>query len=223
MRIAVVLAVLCLAACASNKLALAPPAYVDLTGNWRLNAADSDDPLRLSQTQIDAAGTNNQSGSSGSGGRGGRRGGGGMPSTAGPAGPATPSIGALGAGLRWPGKDLQIKQIAGVAAFSSDGRNIVFQPAAAQKEHHRRGGPAGEDELPQGRDMPAQGRDVPPPVCGWDGKTLVVRSVDPDDDQPPFEQRYSVSEDGQRLVEVVSFRGGRSGGFTMSRVWDRVQ
>src|ERR1700678_2474634 len=220
MRIAVVLAVLCLAACASDKLALAPPANVDLTGKWRLNAADSDDPMRLSQSQIDAAGSNSQT-RGGSGGGGGRRGGG-IPST-GTAGPAMPPIGALGAGLSWPGQDLSIKQIAGVAAFTSDGRNIVFEPAAAQKKHHPRGGPAGEDDLPQGREMPARGRDLPPPVCGWDGKTLVVRTIDPDDDQPPFEQRYSVSEDGQRLVEVVSFKGGRSSGFTMSRVLDRVQ
>jgi len=221
MRIAVVLAVLCLAACASDKLALAPKPNVDLTGNWRLNAADSDDPARLSQSQIDAAGSNSQTG--GSGGRSGRGGrGGGVPAVAGPMGPAMPSIGALGAGLRWPGQDLTIKQIAGVAAFTSDGRSIVFQPATAQK-NHRRGGATGEGEMPQGRDMPAEGRDLPPPVCGWDGKTLVVKSIDPDDDQPPFEQRYSVSEDGQRLVEIVSFRGGRSGGFTMSRVWDRVQ
>jgi hypothetical protein len=31
-----------------------------------------------------------------------------------------------------------------------------------------------------------------------------------------------LSEDGQRLVEVVAFKGGRSSGFTMSRVWDRL-
>jgi hypothetical protein len=49
-----------------------------------------------------------------------------------------------------------------------------------------------------------------------------VRSADPDDDMPPYEQRYSVSPDGQRLVEVVGFKGGRSSGFTMSRVWDRA-
>jgi len=28
--------------------------------------------------------------------------------------------------------------------------------------------------------------------------------------------------DGQRLIEVVGFTTGRSNGFTMSRVWDRV-
>jgi len=31
-----------------------------------------------------------------------------------------------------------------------------------------------------------------------------------------------VSDDGQRLIEVVSYKGGRSSGFTASRVWDRV-
>ena len=54
-----------------------------------------------------------------------------------------------------------------------------------------------------------------------EGQTLVVQSGDPDDDHPPFEQRYSVSSDGQRLIEVIGFKGGRSGGFTISRVWDR--
>ena len=42
-----------------------------------------------------------------------------------------------------------------------------------------------------------------------------------DDERPPFEEQYSLSEDGQRLIEIVGFRGGRSNGFTMSRVWDR--
>jgi hypothetical protein len=49
-----------------------------------------------------------------------------------------------------------------------------------------------------------------------------VKSGDPDDDRPPFEQHFSLSEDGRRLVEVVDFKGGRSSGFTMSRVWDRI-
>ena len=43
----------------------------------------------------------------------------------------------------------------------------------------------------------------------------------PDDDRPPFEERYGLSEDGQRLIEVVHSRGAL-GGFTVSRVWDRV-
>ena len=52
--------------------------------------------------------------------------------------------------------------------------------------------------------------------------TLIVQSGDADDDRPPFEEHYSISEDGQRLVEEVSFQGGRSNGFTLSRVWDRL-
>jgi len=195
---------------------------VDFTGNWKLNEADSDDPMRLTQSQTAAASASSQSGGGGSGGRGGRRGGGGPGGgVAGPMGPATPSISVLGAGLRWPGKNLQVKQIVGVVAFTSDGRNVVFQPAEAQKKRHHMGGPATDDELPQGRDAP-RGRDAPPPICGWEGKTLVVQSSDPDDDRPPYEERYSLSADGQRLVQVVGFKGGRSSGFTMSRVWDRA-
>jgi hypothetical protein len=62
---------------------------------------------------------------------------------------------------------------------------------------------------------------VSPPQCGWAEKTLIVQGGDPDDERPPFEEHYSLSDDGQRLVEVVGFTGGRSSGFTMSRVWDR--
>jgi hypothetical protein len=64
-------------------------------------------------------------------------------------------------------------------------------------------------------------RDAPPPRCGWAEKTLIVQGGDPDDDHPPFDEHYSLSDDKQRLVEVVGFTGGRSRGFTMSRVWDR--
>jgi hypothetical protein len=50
----------------------------------------------------------------------------------------------------------------------------------------------------------------------------VVQSGEPDEDHPPFEQRFSVSEDGQRLEEIVVFKGGRSSGFVASREWDRA-
>jgi len=111
-----------------------------------------------------------------------------------------PPASAVGAGLRWPGKELEIKQIGGVAAFSSDGRNRVYQPAAPVKSPH------GE----------------PQQACGWDGKTLVVEAQ-PDDDRPPFEVRYSLSEDGQELIQNVHFKRGKSRELTLTRVWDRVQ
>ena len=125
-----------------------------------------------------------------------------------------PSVGALDEGLRWPGKQLEIKQVAGVVAFTSDGINRVCQPTDGGKPHrpHADSG---------GRDAPTRGRDTPPPRCGWTDKTLVVQGGDPDDDHPPFEEQYSLSEDRQRLIEVVGFKGGRSSGFTLSRVWDR--
>jgi hypothetical protein len=133
-----------------------------------------------------------------------------------------PSAGALSEGLQWPGKELEIKQVAGVVAITSKGDSRIYQPTADAKRHpHRK--PNDGDDAPQGRDMRTRDRgDGPPPICGWDDKTLVVQSSEPDDDHPPFEQRFSVSEDGQRLIEVVGFKGGRSAGFTISRVWDRV-
>jgi hypothetical protein len=122
-------------------------------------------------------------------------------------------------GLRWPGRQLEIKQVAGVVAFMSDGSNRVCQPAGAGKKHWPR---ADRDGASAGRDAPPRARDAPPPRCGWDDKTLIVQGGDPDDDHPPFDEQYSLSEDGRRLVEVVVFEGGRSNGFTMSRVWDRL-
>jgi hypothetical protein len=214
----VVLAAVCLAACASEKLGQAPPAGVDFSGRWKLNAADSDDPQRLLQAQfnVSTAAQNSQApgGRSGreSGGRGAARG----MNPGGPLGPVMPPVSALNEGLRWPGKQLDIKQVAGVVAFTSDGINRICQPTGKFHGQH-----AGTGERSAGRDSTTRARDAPPPRCGWTEKTLIVQGGDPDDDHPPFEEHYSLSDDGQRLVEVVDFKGGRSSGFTMSRVWDR--
>ena len=212
MRIAMVMAAVVMAGCASDKLAVAPPAGVDLSAHWKLNEADSDDPQRLLQSQLaNATAAAGPGGSTGSGGRGGRsRGGGGY--AGGPLGPAMPSVLALDEALRWPGKDLIIKQSGGTVTFSSGGSKRVCRPDLDQHRHR-----------PSGSDDPSHGRgDVPPPVCGWDAGTLVVQSGETEDERPPFELRFSVSDDGRRLIELASFKGGRSSGFTASRVWDRV-
>jgi hypothetical protein len=224
MRVALLVALMCLSACASEKLALAPPSGVDFTGRWKLDEADSDDPLRVVQSQMadsrpGASGTSGSSG--GRRGQGGRGGAGGV--AAGVGAPPPPAVGALSEALRWPGKELEIKQVAGVVAVTSAGDSRIFQPVADSNIHRHRK-PPDHDGAPRDRDMRMRDRDDgPPPVCGWDGKTLVVESGAPDDDHPPFEERYSVSEDGQRLIEVVGFKSSRSVGFTMSRVWERVQ
>ncbi len=223
MRFAVVTAlVLLFSACASDKLALAPPPGVDLSGHWQLDVEDSDDPLHLIQSTTQdpskaaqgsqGGGQGGQGGQGGRGGRGGRGGGGGYPGGTMPP-PATPAFSALSEGLRWPGRDVEIRQTGGVVAVISAGVDEVYNP------HHK----PGDDDRAGGRDrdMPARDRG-PPPICGWDDKTLVVQSRETEEDQPPFEKRYSVSEDGQRLYEIVGFKGGRYGGFTMSRVWNRV-
>jgi hypothetical protein len=224
MRVAMAVTLVFLSACASEKLALAPPPGVDLSGRWRLNEADSDDPLRLVENQADpskaSAGSNGQGGQGGQGGRGRGRGGGGFGGGNGASGPAMPGLGAMGEGLRWPGKEVEIKQVAGVVAITSAGVNRVYQPVSGDMKHHHRK-PSDADGS-EGRAVPARGRgDGPPALCGWEDKTLVVQGGEPDDDHPPFEERYSLSDDGQRLIEVVGFKGGRSGGFTLSRVWDR--
>jgi hypothetical protein len=213
---AVVTAMLILSACADDKLAANPPSGVDFSGQWKLNAADSDDPQHLAQAANGTAANGNNTQQTG-GGRGRGRGGGvggGVPG--GSPGPVAPPIGLMGAALRWPGKGLEIKQVAGVVAFTSDGRNRVCQPGAAEKKHRH------HDDDARDRDSMPSGRDAPPPVCGWSERTLVVLGGDTDDDRPAYEEDYSLSEDGMRLIEVVLFKNGRSNGFTLSRVWDRV-
>jgi hypothetical protein len=215
MRSAVFAAIIVLSACASDGLRLAPPAGVDFTGHWKLNEADSDDPLHLLQTaNAQAAAPAGDTGSSG--GRGGRGGRGGSQGMGYPAfSPATPPMSALTAAVRFPGKQLEIKQVGGVVAFTSEGKSRICQPGDAKKVPRHRDNSSDLDAP-----LPAR-RDTPPPSCGWSEKTLIVRGNDPDEDRPP-EEHYSIAEDGQRLVEEVSFKGGRSNGFTLSRVWDRL-
>jgi hypothetical protein len=212
MRVAILAAVILVSACASNDMALAPPPGVDFSGRWKLNAADSDDPLHLLQianAQASAAEDN-----ANAGGRGGRgRGGAGYPA---PMPPATPSVAVLAEATRFPGKQLEIKQVNGVLTFTSGGQIRVCQPGDAHKGRPHRANSSDRDAP-----LPAA-RDTPPPRCGWSEKTLIVRSNEVDEDRPPYEEHYRISEDGQRLVEEVSFRGGRSSGFAISRVWDRL-
>ena len=131
MRIAMVLAVLAVAGCASEKLAQSPPKQVDLSGHWKLNAADSDDPLRLMQSQLaNATAGAGPGGQTGSTGRGNRRGQGGDFGP-GPVGPVMPSVTTLDEALRWPGKDLTLKQSGGIVTFVSDGTDRVCRPTAA--------------------------------------------------------------------------------------------
>jgi hypothetical protein len=132
-----------------------------------------------------------------------------------------PSVLVLDEGLRWPGRDLLIAQANGSVSFTSDGNARLCKPHESGHAHHHPsgGGPGGTNN----REAPSRGRgDAPPPRCGWDEKTLVVQSGEPDEDHPPFEQRFSVSDDGQRLEELVVFKGGRSSGFVASREWDRA-
>jgi hypothetical protein len=213
MRGAIFAAVIFLSACAAEEQNLAPPPGVDFSGRWKFNAADSDDPMHLLQiASAQAAAAADNAANSGRGGHGGH-GGTGYPSLL---PPATPSINLLAEASRFPGKQLDIKQVGGVLAFTSEGTTRVCQPGDAKKTPRHHGNPSDRDAP-----LPAE-RDAPPPHCAWSEKTLIVRSSEAAEDRPPFEEHYSVSEDGQRLIEEVNFRGGRSTGFVMSRVWDRL-
>jgi hypothetical protein len=213
MRIASAFAVCVLTGCASGNLASAPPAGVDLSGHWTLNVANSDDPQRLMQSQIAAATANTTSdGQTGSSGRGGRNGGR-SALQGGPMGPMMPSVLVLDEALRWPGRDLSIQQASGIVTFLSDGSQRPCRTHPGQGHSGDRGG---HNAATRGRG------DAPPPRCGWDERTLVVQSGEADEDHAPFEQRFNVSEDGQRLEEIVVFKGGRSSGYVASREWDRA-
>jgi hypothetical protein len=120
-----------------------------------------------------------------------------------------PPVTVLDEGLRWPGKDVSIKQAGPVVTFSSGGSVRDCQLKSTTPPTHT--------------GTPTRGRgDAPPPRCGWDQGTLVVQSGEPEEDRPPYEQRFSLSPDGQQLVEVILFKGGRSDGFSASRVWNRA-
>lgn len=212
---------LLLTACAHEELAARPPSGVDLSGQWKLNVADSDDPMRLTQAALASAtagaGPGGTTSPQGGTGRGQRQGGAGGFGPAGPMGPSPPSVMMLDDALRWPGRDLAIHQSGANVTFSSGGRDENCQPG----EHPH--GPKPPPDNPRSHDAPTRGRgDAPPPRCGWDQATLIVQPRDREEPRAPFDAAFSLSEDRQRLIEVVTFHSGRSSGFTASRVWDRV-
>jgi hypothetical protein len=133
-----------------------------------------------------------------------------------------PSLPAMSDAVRWPGKQLDVKQVAGVVAFTSEGINRVCEPSDGGRGHHSHGGGTDDHGPSRGRDAGPRARDVSPPHCGWEEKSLIVQTGDADEDLPPFEEHYSLSDDGQRLIGEIEFKGGRSNGFVMSRVWDRL-
>ncbi|HTV98599.1 MAG TPA: hypothetical protein VME42_21590 [Steroidobacteraceae bacterium] len=206
MRIAVVVGVCVLAACAGDRLVSTPPGGVNLSGQWKLDEADSDDAQRLLQSQLVAATANASAGgqTQTSSRRGGRQ-------QLGPVamGPVMPSVLVLDEGLRWPGKLVSIEQSGPRVTFTSSGSS-ARECVAGERQ------PRESLSATRGRG------DAPPPRCGWDGSTLVVESGEPEEDRPPYNQRFNLSSDGRQLIEVVTFTGGRSNGFTASRVWDRV-
>ncbi len=165
MRAGWIFAVLFIAGCAGQRMTATPLDGADLSGHWRLNAAESDDPQGL----IGEA-----------------------------------SVVALVDAMRWPGKDLVIKQLGGVVAFSSDGESRVCQPSDRSLAAVR---------APRGRDQQ--------PVCGWDGAALLVETV-PDDGGRMLEDRYRVSADHQHLVQRIRESTAGGGHVDMVRVWDRV-
>ena len=215
MRSVWIIAALLIAGCAHERLAASPPPGVDLSGHWRLNAAESDDPQRLVGLLAgfgDAAAPDAPSGDGpggadrrggdedGAGPRGGGR-------EAGANAAAAPiSIGALAVAMQWPGTDLVIRQVGGVAAFSSGGTSRVYQPETATRAQQR---------AARGRGRRAA------QSCGWSDGALLV-SATPDDDGPPLQLRYALSANRRRLVETIRRSGGAGRAIELIRVWDRL-
>lgn len=209
MRAALILLVALAAGCATDSdLALLPAPGADLSGHWRLNVVDSDDPVRLMQAMAGGVGAGPADQGSGGGQRSGRgRSGGNRGADPNAqlsvAQPVSISSSVMADLLHWPGGEVEIHQDGGVATFNSDGDSRVYRPNVgskhAPKKDHR-------SQLPS--------------VCGWTGASLVVQ-VEAEDNQPGFDAQYRVTDDGARLVQLITLQGGRLTGFTMSRVWDR--
>jgi hypothetical protein len=210
MRATFLLLIVLLAGCATESdLTLSPPPGVDLSGHWRLNVADSDDPLRLAQAMASGSAASQDQGPGGTQ-RGGRSGGSrsrnpGAPLTM--AQPVSISAAVMADLLHWPSTEVEIHQDGGVVTFNSDGDSRVYQPVKGANNAAGHGGKKGH-------------RSDAPPRCGWSGTSLIVH-IEPEDDQPGFDAQYRVSEDGVRLLQLITLQGGRLTGFTMSRVWDR--
>ncbi|NNM61047.1 MAG: hypothetical protein HKM03_02670 [Steroidobacteraceae bacterium] len=111
MRAGLILAVLLLSGCAHERLAQSPPPGVNLSGHWRLDAAESDDPQGVVQAFAAAHGRS----------------------------ALRASVGDIVEAMHWPGKDLVIKQAGGVVAFSSDGKSRVYQPWSSSHATARQG------------------------------------------------------------------------------------
>jgi hypothetical protein len=206
MRAALLLLIALSAGCATDRgLAPLPPPGVDLSGHWRLNVADSDDPLRLTQ----ALSSGNAMGSADQRQRGGQRSGrGGRSAGQSPfVQPISIPATIVAELLRWPGAQLQIHQDGGTATFDSDRDSRVYKPDAGSAKSAGHAAKKGH-------------RSSAPSPCGWLGASLVVH-VEPEDNQPGFDARYRVSDDRARLIQVITLQGGQLTGFTMSRVWDR--
>jgi hypothetical protein len=201
MRITLVLLTALIAGCATDPpLDTAPPRGVDLSGHWRLNVADSDDPLRIPQSL--------GGGAPGGAQRSGRNSRNRSENASGPVAlPVQIPTALVAELLRWPGSEIVVRQQGGVATFDSGGDSRVYEPAAARNRSADRAARRGR-------------RSATPATCGWSGASLVVRIVAADD-QPGYEARYRLSDDGDRLLQVITMQDGRLSGFTLSRVWDR--
>ncbi len=212
---------------------------VDFSGHWVLNQADSDDPQRILQSQFKAAvgKTSDTGGNGGDGSGGGRRGGRGSGRGGGSGGRQggsqsgssdsndggvspigrgpLPSMDLMSAAVRWPGKSLVITQSGETVTLNSDEATVECKRMSLSEKKPRTQKPSSGEHRRSATDADLK------QFCGLTGKSLVLHTGNMDEDHPPFVERFKISADGSRLIELVGF-GQRGGGFSLSRVWDKA-
>ena len=119
----------------------------------------------------------------------------------------------MSSAVRWPGKFLVITQGDAAVTLASDEATVECKRMSGRKTPGKK--PSSSEHRRSATDADLR------QFCGLTGKSLVLHTGNMDEDHPPFVERFRISADGTRLVELVGF-GQRGGGFSLTRVWDRV-
>jgi hypothetical protein len=198
------------------------PRNVDLTGLWKINAEESDDPQKVvAEQRRDSAegGGSHGGGVSVDVGGGGIVFGGGAIGTMRRGGPAS---GGSGTGDRPKGdpepesmkmpvdaflatvEQFEIQQHPDEVTITTDDGSSTCKPTVPSK-------------------APVPGGEMANRRCGWHGKAYVVELQLPGD-EVTRSKSYELRKDGQQLVMITQIKGGHTplSGMQIKRVYDRV-
>jgi len=229
---AVLLSVLLLAACATERLAPAAPQGVNLTGEWNLNPNLSDDPSKLGGGDSDKTPPQRTPGGrrGRSGGHGG--GGGGMPPVGGPGGgynylpvaltgqdsappPAGQPPAVPPASTRGPGAAGRYPRASAHLSITQQDNNLVIRSSATDgtdSVEEYKAGTSGT--IPFGPDKTAQ-RSV-----GWLGPVFVITT---DVKHGGWREDQLALDDEGHLIMTTQTKGGHQGNIEIKRVYDRAR